>query len=143
MVSTRSADVAFPLIGKPIDRLSSLKLPTNLEVMQRFLYHFKCDKLSKQKSINRNCDEVILLRQKVAEGSTPGYTCYLSVNSIKTRINTLWQEYRRTQAWGKRSSEEQSKASKNFKEKLESLFDIAKPDIEFRLCEDDWKFVQD
>ena len=81
--------------------------------------------------------------QKVAEGSTPGYPCYLSVNSIKTRINTLWEEYRTTQAWGKRSSEEQSKASKNFKEKLESLFDIAKPDIEFRLCEDDWKFVQD
>ena len=43
---------------------------------------------------------------------------------------------------GKRSSEEHSKASKNFKKKLESLFDIAKPDIEFRLCEDDWKFVQ-
>ena len=40
MVSTRSANVAFPLIGKPIDRLSSLKLPTNLEVMQRSLYHF-------------------------------------------------------------------------------------------------------
>ena len=81
--------------------------------------------------------------QKVAEGSTPGYTCYLSVNSIKTRINTFWEEYRTTQAWGKRSSEEQSKASKNFKEKLESLFDIAKPDIEFSLCEDDWKFAQD
>ena len=60
MVSTRSTDVAFPLIGKPIDRLSSLKLPTNLEKMQRFLYHFKCDKLSKQKSINRTCDEVVL-----------------------------------------------------------------------------------
>ena len=94
--------------------------------MQRFLYHFKCDKLSKQKSINRTCDEVVLLWQKVADGSTPGYTCYLSVNSIKTRINTLWEEYRTTQAWGKRSSEEQSKTSKNFKEKLKSLFDIAK-----------------
>ena len=125
MVSTRSADVAFPLIGKPIDRLSSLKLPTNLEVMLRFLYHFKCDKLSKQKSINRTCDEVVLLWQKVAEGSTPGYTCYLNVNSIKTKINTLWEEYRTTQAWEKRSSEEHAKASKNFKEKLESIFDIA------------------
>ena len=46
MVSKRSADVAFPFIGKPIDRLSSLKLSENFEVMQRFLYHFKCDKLS-------------------------------------------------------------------------------------------------
>ena len=94
MVSLRSADVAFPLIGKPIDRLSSLKLLTNLEVMQRFLYHFKCDKSSKQKSITRTCDKVVLLWEKVAEGSTPGYTCYLSVNSIKTRFNTLWEEYR-------------------------------------------------
>ena len=55
----------------------------------------------------------------------------------------LWEEYRTTQAWGKRSSEEQSKASKNFKKKLESLFGIAKLDIEFKLCEDDWKFVPD
>ena len=55
----------------------------------------------------------------------------------------LWEEYKTTQAWGKRSSEEQSKASKNFKENLESLFDIAKPNIEFRLCEDNRKFVQD
>ena len=117
MVSTRSADVAF-LIGKPIDRLSSLKLPTNLEVMQRLL----------------TCDEVVLLGQKVADGSTPGYTCHLSVNAIKTRINTLWEEYRATQAWGKRSSKEQSKASENFEEKLKSLFDIAKQD---------WKFVHD
>ena len=112
-------------------------------MMQRFLYHFKCDKLSKQKSINRTCDEVVILWQKVAECSTPGYTCYLSVNSIKTRINTLWEEYKTTQAWGKRSFEEQSKASKNFKENLESLFDIAKPNIKFRPGEDNWKFVQD
>ena len=101
MVPTRSADIAFPLIVKPIERLFSLKLPTNLEVMQRFLYYFKCDKLSKQKSINRTSDEVALLWQKIAESSTPGYTCYLSVNAIKTRINTLWEKYRATQAWGK------------------------------------------
>ena len=30
MVSTRSADVAFPLIGKPIDRLSSLRRSCSL-----------------------------------------------------------------------------------------------------------------
>ena len=122
---------------------SRCSIPSTTDRFTRPLNHFKCDKLSKQKSINRTCDEVVLWWQKVAEGSTPGYTCHPSVNSIKTRINTLWEEYRSTQAWGKRSSEEQSKASKTFKEKLESLFDIAKPDIEFRLCEDDWKFVPD
>ena len=125
MVSTRSADVAFPLIGKPIDRLSSLKLPTNLEVMLRFLYHFKCDKLSKQKSINRTCDEVVLLWQKVAEGSTPGYTCYLNVNSIRPKSIRFGKNTGQRKLRGKRSSEEHSKASKNFKEKLESIFDIA------------------
>ena len=53
-----------------------------------------------------------------------------------------WERIQDNASLGKRSSEEHSKASKNFKKKLESLFDIAKPDIEFRLCEDDWKFVQ-
>jgi len=41
-------------------------------------------------------------------------------------------------------TKELSNASKNYQAKLGSLFDIAKPDIEFRLkCEIDWKFVQD
>ena len=69
------------------------------------------------------------------QGSNPGYTCYMSLNTIKARINMLWEDYRTTQAWGKRSSEKQTNASKTF--------DIAKPDIEFRLCEIDLKFVQD
>ena len=54
----------------------------------------------------------------------------------------LWEDYRTTQAWGK-SSDEQINASKTYHAKLESLFDIARPDIEFRLCEIDLKFVQD
>ena len=89
MVSTRSADLVYPLFGKPMDRLFPLKLPTNLHVMQRFLYYFKSEKLGKQKSINRTCDEVVLLWQKVAQGSTPGYTRYMSLNAIKERINML------------------------------------------------------
>ena len=55
----------------------------------------------------------------------------------------LWEDYRITQALGKRSSEEQTNASKTYHTKLVSLFDIAKPDIEFRLCEIDVKFMQD
>ena len=98
MVSTRSADLVYALLGKPIDRLSPLKLPTNLDVTQEFLYYFKCEKLSKQKSINRTSDEVVFPWQKVAQGSTPGYTCYMSLNTIKTRINLLWEDYRTTQA---------------------------------------------
>ena len=44
---------------------------------------------------------------------------------------------------GKRSSEEQTNASKTYHAKLESLFNIAKSDMEFRLCEIDLKFVLD
>ena len=61
MVSTKSADLDFPLLGKLKDRLSSLKLPTNLNMMQQFVYYFTCEQLNKQKSINRTCDEVVLL----------------------------------------------------------------------------------
>ena len=55
----------------------------------------------------------------------------------------LWEDYRTTQVWGKRCSEEQTNASKTYHAKLESLFDIAKPDIELRLCEMNLNFVQD
>ena len=60
MVSTRASDLELPLLGKSREMGSPLKLPTNLEVMQRFLHYFKYEKLSKQKSISRTCDEVIL-----------------------------------------------------------------------------------
>ena len=102
MVSTRASDLEFPLLGKPREMLYPIKLPTNFEVMQRFLHHFKYEKLSKQKSINRTCDEVILLRKKVANGSTPGYTCYMTLNAVKAKMTKLWEEYRATQRLGRK-----------------------------------------
>ena len=60
-ISTRSAGQDFPHLGKQKDRRSSLKLLTNLDVMQRFLYFFKYELLSKQKFISKTCDEVVLL----------------------------------------------------------------------------------
>ena len=117
MAFTRSADLKFPLIGKPKDRLFFSKLPTNSDLMQRFLYYFKCEILSKQKSINRTSDEVVLLWQNVAEGSTPGYSCVQRKLSIVQRKLGV-------------RGDEQTNASKIYMAKLESLFDIAKPDIE-------------
>ena len=60
------------------------------------------------------CNEVVLLWQKVAQGSTPGYTCCISLNTVKAKIKMLWKGYRTTL-----------------------------PDIEFRSCEINLKFVQD
>ena len=130
MVSIKSSDLTFSLIGKPKDGLPSLKLPTNLNVMLRFLLYFKCEKLSKQKSINRTCDEVVLRWKKVAEDSTTGYT-------IQSKLSKLWENYRTIQACGKRSSDEKNKTSDEYRQKLKSLFDIAKPDIEYKLSKMD------
>ena len=146
MVSTKASDLQFPHLGKPREMLFSLKLPTNLEVMQRFLHYFKYEKLSKQKSINRTCDEVILLWKKVADGSTPDCICYMTLHTVKAKMTQLWEEYRATQAWGERCLDKQTNASAyaaQYKEKLNTLFDIAKPDFEHKLCEEDWKFIQD
>ena len=126
--------------------LSPLKLCTNFEVMQRFLHYFKYEKLSKHKYINRTCDEVILLWKKVADGSTPGYICYMTLNTVKVKMTKLWEEYRATQAWGERCLDKRTNASAYaapYKEKPNTLFDIAKPNIEHKLREDDWKFIQD
>ena len=118
MAFTRFADLEFPLIGKPKNHLFFMKLPTNLNVMQRFLYYFKCERLSKQKLGNRTSDEAVLLWQKVAEGSTPGYSCYKNLNTIKSRINTLLGKQRTTLAWGKRIYDKQTNASKIYMAKL-------------------------
>jgi len=70
----------------------------------------------------------------------------VTLNTVKARLTKLWEAYRTTQAWGKNNSEERSGAfdsSLKFRTTLDVLFDIAKPDIEFRLCEEDWNFVKD
>ena len=77
MVCARASDFECPLLGKPREKLFS-KLPRNLEVMQRFIYFLKYEKLSKQISINRTCDKVIPLWKNVADRSTAGYACYMT-----------------------------------------------------------------
>ena len=95
--------------------------------MQRFLYYFKCEGLSKQKSINRRSDEVVLLWQKVAV--TSGYSCYkykgFEIRSSQELTRSGMSIAQRKLGVTK-SSNEQANAVKIYMAKLESLFDIAK-----------------
>ena len=61
-------------------------------------------------------------------------------------MTNFWEEYRATQAWGERCLDKRTNASAyaaQYQEKLNTLFEIAEPDIEHKLCEADWKFIQD
>ena len=79
----------FSLFGKPKDQLSFLKLPANLELMQRFLIYFKRDKLSKKNSLPGHVTKLFSRGLKVAGSSTAGYVCYMCLNTIKAKITNL------------------------------------------------------
>ena len=60
MIASTSKHVNLPIIGKArTEPFSQLKLPTNGEVLQRFIYHLKVLKISKNKATNVACDEVV------------------------------------------------------------------------------------
>ena len=121
MALTRSADLEVSHIGKPKDHQSFFKLVMNLDVMQRILYYVKSERLKSRNLLIGHLIKLFSFGKSSWEGSTPGYSCYKSLNAIKSRINTLWEEYCTTQAWNKRNSDEQTNASKIYMAKLESL----------------------
>ena len=50
----------YPLIGKSLDdSFSPLRMPVNKDVLRKFFYHFKVQQLSKQKSVNQTCSDII------------------------------------------------------------------------------------
>ena len=68
----------------------------------------------------------------------------MTLNTVKAKMTKLWEEYRATQTWGERCLDKRTNASAyaaQHKKKLNTLFDIAKPGIEHKLCEEDWKFI--
>ena len=94
MIASRSKQVNQPITEKARTKpFSQLKLPTNGKVLQRFIYHLKVPKLSKNKATNVTCDEVVNLGKKVSNGCISNYTCYKTINSIKTTSQNLWNRY--------------------------------------------------
>ena len=61
--------------------LCEKKLSTNQDVVGRFLYHLKIKKYSVKNAMSATYNEIIAVWKKVAQGATPGYTCYLSRNT--------------------------------------------------------------
>lgn len=87
MTSLRSKDICLPIIGKPkAEALSSLRLPTNREVLQRLLYFTKVQKKKRSDSVNLTYEEIIGLWGKIAGQTAKGYNCFQSVNTIKKKL---------------------------------------------------------
>jgi len=85
MTSSRSKDVNLPIIGRARgEPFSQLKLLTNGEVLQRYIYYLKVLKVTKNEAMNFTCDEVVDLWKKVSDGCARNYTCYKTIKSVKT-----------------------------------------------------------
>ena len=88
MISLRSNDVCLPIIGKARgEALSTRKLPTNRDVLQRFAFFIRVDKSTRLQSVNRTCAEIVALWDKIAGQTCKSYTCYNSLKTIKRKLN--------------------------------------------------------
>ena len=110
------------------------KLPTNKEVIGRFLYYLKVEKYTVKQAMSESYDKVIAVGKEVADG----YTCYLSRKTLLKRLNDLYELLKRA---------EDPKSARSHREKwhlcVSKLFDILKNDIKDHLCEEDFEFIQD
>ena len=132
MTSCRSKDVLLPIIGKArAEEFSQLRLPTSLEVLQRYIYFFKITQTTKSSAANSTSPEVINLWKKVADGSNSNYTYYKTLKSVKSKLQSMWNQYHRIR-WSLRPGPKRSiKAiaqEQDFNNTLHTLFDISKPD---------------
>lgn len=87
MTSLRSKDISLPIIGKPTEALSTLRLPTNQDVLRRFTYSLKVQKVKRSIAVQVTCAEVMTLWQKIAGKATAGRAYYLSMPTIKKKLN--------------------------------------------------------
>ena len=66
------------------------KLPTNQDVIEGICYHLKIKKYT-LKTMSATYDEITAVWKKVARGATPGYTCFLSKNTVLKKLNDLFE----------------------------------------------------
>ena len=147
MTSSRSKDILLPIIGKArAEEFSQLRLPTRIEILQRYIYFFKIAKTTKSGAANSTSLEVINLWKKVADGSTSNYTCYKTLKSVKSKLQNMWNQYNRIRLSLRANRKRSNKAiaqEQDFKNKLHTLFDISKPDAKEHLKDKDFLFLQD
>jgi len=117
---------------------SGKNLPTNRDVIGRFLYYLKIKKYTLKKSLNASYEEVIAVWKKVSDGATPGYTCYMSRKTVLKKLTDLYDMLKKA---------EDAKSAQSHREKwisyVDKLFDIAKDDVKEHLCDKDYKFLLD
>ena len=147
MTSSRSKDVLLPIIGKArAEEFSQLRLPTRMEVLQRYIYFFKIAKTTKSRAANSTSHEVINLWKKVADGSTSNCTCYKTLKSVKSKLQNMWNQYDRIRLSLRPNRKHSNKAiaqEQDFRDKLHILFDISKPDAKEHLKDEDFLFLSD
>ena len=97
------------------------KLPTNKEVIGRFLYYLKVDKYTVKQPMSESYDEVIAVWKKVADGAASAHTCYMSRKTVLKRLNDLNKMLKRA---------ENPKSARSHREKwhlsVDKLFDRSK-----------------
>ena len=79
-----------------------------------------------KKAISAAYDEVIEMWEKVVEGASPGYTCYVSRKTMRRKMSNLHQILKKV---------------KDPIPEANKLFDISRNDIDQRYCVEDYNFI--
>ena len=110
------------LVGQPISSISSTKLPTNRQVLQRLFYSKDCAR-GKATVENTACRETV---QEVLEIWEKAQIKTQSVFRCCARLEDVFSEWRRLNKNTHRGSSEQIK---KFEEDLDKLWDIGSADV--------------
>ena len=94
---------------------SGNKLPTNKEVIGRFLYYLKVEKYTVKQAMSESYDKVIAVWKKVADGATSGYTCNINRKTVLKKLNDLYEMLKRA---------EDPKCARSHREKWHFCVDI-------------------
>lgn len=126
------------LIGTEANQILGCKLPSNKQVLQVLFYNMRCVKLNLHESSRLVISEVLVFWQKAR-------IPYRETQHCICKLEALYKEWRNLQKHCKRKTLKQEQNERNFKDKLENLFDIAhanaldlikiEEDKQFLLCQ--------
>lgn len=132
----RSEDKDIFLVGKCIDNILGVKLPSIKQVLQLFFYKMRVDKLNSAASAKHTIDVVLLFWRKANIPTLTEINC----NKKLLKMHDSWKNLVKHKA---SSYDKHRQSEKEFSEMIENyIFDIAAPDaLETMKIEEDKKFL--
>lgn len=135
MSTRRKRGPSIYLLGEATRKIDGLKLPTNLQVMRLFFFKHKSLNLSLRNSAISAISEVECFWK---EAGIPIFEKSSSVTKL-LKLHQQWKNLQKNRL-RKKNTKQKSK-EKNYTKQLEKIFDIARPDAEKTLTQEQLNFL--